>query len=373
MMYKKFILVSVLISVFSFSELYSQSNNAQMSFEKNIFDFGIIKEDGGLVTNKFIFTNTGAEPVIISNVKASCGCTTPDWSKNPIPPGGKGFVSATYNPLNRPGAFNKTITITSNAEGGDVNLIIKGEVQKKEQTIEDEYRYTIGELRLKSSNINFNDLFSDEIKTLEVEIINPTTEPIVITFDKRPVPENIKIEAVPSTLAGKQKGKFVVTYDASKKNDWDYVSDRINVSINGKYDGSYNFTVSATIKEKFSQTVINNPPAITFPDGNDFEFGTINEGDKVEHLFKFKNTGKSDLIIRKTRTSCGCTVVDPASKIIKPGEESQFKVIFNSSGKSGAQTKVVTVITNIPGQTNNQENSRVLLKMNGSVTKVEKN
>jgi len=65
--------------------------------------------------------------MVITNVAASCGCTTPDWTRDPIMPGGEGFVKATYNAAS-PGAFNKTVTVTSNIENGFVQLFIKGEV-----------------------------------------------------------------------------------------------------------------------------------------------------------------------------------------------------------------------------------------------------
>ncbi len=89
-------------------------------------DFGKIKQ-GVPVTHEFKFTNKGKVPMVITNVAASCGCTTPDWTRDPIAPGGEGFIKATYNAAS-PGAFNKSVTVTSNVENGFVQLFIKGEV-----------------------------------------------------------------------------------------------------------------------------------------------------------------------------------------------------------------------------------------------------
>ncbi|MEJ0029788.1 MAG: DUF1573 domain-containing protein [Bacteroidota bacterium] len=99
---------------------------AVAAFEAQNFDFGKIKQ-GTPVTHEFKFTNTGKVPMIITNVQASCGCTTPDWSKEPIPAGGKGFIKATYNAASV-GAFNKAVTVTANIPNGSVQLFIKGEV-----------------------------------------------------------------------------------------------------------------------------------------------------------------------------------------------------------------------------------------------------
>ena len=75
-----------------------------------------------------MFKNTGKEPLIITNAAASCGCTTPEWTKEPILPGKKGFVKATYNAASM-GSFNKAVNVSSNAKKANVTLYIKGEVK----------------------------------------------------------------------------------------------------------------------------------------------------------------------------------------------------------------------------------------------------
>jgi|SRR6478609_10631128 len=90
-------------------------------------DFGKIKL-GVPVTHEFKFTNTSKVPLIITNVQASCGCTTPSWTKDPVMPGGSGFIKATFNAAS-PGVFGKTVTVTANVDPGFVQLSIKGEVE----------------------------------------------------------------------------------------------------------------------------------------------------------------------------------------------------------------------------------------------------
>jgi hypothetical protein len=90
------------------------------------FDFGKVKANKP-VNHTFTFTNTGNGPLVISSVKASCGCTVAEYSKDPIPVNGEGFVKATYNAAAK-GVFTKTVTINANTEEGTVVLTIKGEV-----------------------------------------------------------------------------------------------------------------------------------------------------------------------------------------------------------------------------------------------------
>ena len=100
-------------------------------FKAETQDFGKIKE-GVQATHEFEFTNTGKGPLIISNVAASCGCTTPDWTREPIPPGKTGKIKAVYNSQGRPGQFTKQVTVTSNAAEATKVLTISGLVEKVE-------------------------------------------------------------------------------------------------------------------------------------------------------------------------------------------------------------------------------------------------
>ena len=79
-------------------------------------DFLTIKEDGGKVLHVFPFKNVGDADLVIKNVKTPCGCTSPQWTREAIAPGKGGYVEATFDPMHRPGAFSKTLTVISNTE-----------------------------------------------------------------------------------------------------------------------------------------------------------------------------------------------------------------------------------------------------------------
>ncbi|HLT74888.1 MAG TPA: DUF1573 domain-containing protein [Ohtaekwangia sp.] len=100
--------------------------DASFKWESLVHDFGTIKRNVP-VSHKFTFTNNGDAPLVISSVQASCGCTVADYSKDPIPPGAEGYVSATYNAATV-GTFNKTVTVNANIPEGAVKLSIKGQV-----------------------------------------------------------------------------------------------------------------------------------------------------------------------------------------------------------------------------------------------------
>ena len=86
-------------------------------------------------------------------------------------------------------------------------------------------------------------------------------------------------------------------------------------------------------------------PAITFEEAS-FDFGDIHQGDQVEHVFKFENSGNQPLIITNVQTTCGCTATDWPREPIMPGSTESLNVKFNSVGKFGRQNKVITVVSN---------------------------
>jgi hypothetical protein len=116
---------SLFVALFVFVAVgYAQKG--VLKFTKETHDFGKV-EQGKPVTYVFEFKNAGTDPIVINDAQASCGCTKPSFSREPIMPGKTGSISATYNAA-AAGPFNKSVTVTSNAESGQAVLYLKGEV-----------------------------------------------------------------------------------------------------------------------------------------------------------------------------------------------------------------------------------------------------
>jgi len=132
---KKLILTTITL-LFVFTGVFAQNENAvpqgpEISLDKDIHDYGTVLQNGDGLSH-FEISNTGNEPLILSNVKSSCGCTVPKWSKEPILPGKTTVIDVKYA-TNRIGPINKSITITSNASNTPVKVVrIKGKVIKQD-------------------------------------------------------------------------------------------------------------------------------------------------------------------------------------------------------------------------------------------------
>ncbi|WP_329904435.1 DUF1573 domain-containing protein [Porphyromonas pogonae] len=126
----KKLIYSLLALMLCVGVVYAQSNKgAVITASETDHDFGTIKEANGKVSHTFMVKNTGSSPLVLTRVVASCGCTTPEFDKEPIAPGKEGRVKITYDPAGRPGPFVKTIAVYSNGRDGAFVLRVKGNVE----------------------------------------------------------------------------------------------------------------------------------------------------------------------------------------------------------------------------------------------------
>lgn len=128
---KTILFSAILLVAFAFNGMAQTADTTLViNFANTVHDYGTI-EQGSDGTYEFTFTNNGKTPLILSNVRSSCGCTVPSWTKEPVAPGKEGTIKVVYN-TNNVGNFNKSITVNSNAKNDVVVLQIKGNVIKKE-------------------------------------------------------------------------------------------------------------------------------------------------------------------------------------------------------------------------------------------------
>lgn len=337
-----------IIFLFLLTHLFAQTKG-KFDFEEETFDFGKITENNGPVEHKFVFTNIGDAPLIIQGVRASCGCTTPAWSKDPIPPGERGFVMAKYNPKNRPGSFRKSLTITSNGEPASKVIYIKGMVETQPRTAADVYRRKIGNTRFKYLTMNMGKVTTEKPLTRSFDVYNEGEE--AITFlENADLPKHLIVSFQPNMLESKTAGKMIITFDAKLKGEFGYVSDPVILRTDETADAEKTLRVMATIEEYFPPMTaeeLAEAPKLSF-EQKTFDFGSIKKNTKASTEFIFTNTGKSDLNIRALKPNCGCTVSKLEKYDYAPGESGTLHVDFDSTGRKGSQQKSIVVFSNDP-------------------------
>ncbi len=329
-----------------------------VKFEKIVHDFGTVKEDGGSVQYDFEYTNITKAPIKLSGVQASCGCTTPKWSKEPVAAGKKGVITAAYDPNGRVGGIDKTITVTVEGQTTPIVLTIKGNVLAKVKSIKDYYPSENGSLRFSAYNFYFEKVLHDGQVTQKMTIFNQSDKKITLNVaeTQRILPAHIQFKTDQNFINAKDSIKVQVTFDASKQKEWDYVfytlqlfTDDIALDKEGKSTANKNLYVNGKVVENFGNLTNETKLPMAKFDRTSHNFGNVSQNPDNKTSFKLTNNGQSDLIIRQSKASCGCTLGQMTKNILKPGETTDFNVTFSTIGKpAGVQNQTLTVITNDP-------------------------
>ncbi len=335
-----------IISISVFLIFTSNMAQSKLDFATYDHDFGEIKEEGGPAEFTFHFVNKGEDPIRITQVKASCGCTTPGWTKEEVMPGDSGFVKAKYNPRNRPGRFRKSLRISTTDPASNKTLYIQGFVKPKPKTPEQEYPISLGVLRIKFRGMNIGKITTEKPVEKLFDIYNSSDTIATLASEEMVLPDHISVALENGFLNPREVGKLKVIYDPVKKNDYGYVSD--DIQLEG--DSKEKLSVIAVIEEYFPEMTaeeLDKAPKLNISN-RVHDFGKVAAGTKLDLEFELMNEGKEKLLFRSIKSNCGCITYELKNKGIKKGKSQTLKVFFDTSEMRGNQYKSVTIYSNDP-------------------------
>jgi hypothetical protein len=322
-----------------------------IQFREETYEFGSIAEDGGPVLHEFLFTNNSGRAVKVLSVQASCGCTTPSWSKEPIAPGKTGFVQASYNPKGRPGYFNKSLTVTTDLDPTPIILQIKGQVQVQGNAVSStEFQVVNGGWKLKTNSFNLGKVFlQDESATRDFPFVNAGQK--AITWSGKYVgPKYIVVDVTPKTLQPGERGNVKVTYNGKLRKAYGFQSDNVEILTDDELNPGKSFSVYATLEDNFTNLKpedYQKAPQLKLQNTS-FDMGRIRPNQAAVQEVPFTNTGKKELEIRALQGNCACITASSARNSLKPGESATLHVEFNPGDRKGNHTKAVTLYSNDP-------------------------
>lgn len=329
-----------IVCFFSFFAAYSQ---AVISFAQKEHDFGDIKETDGPVSYDFVFVNKGNAPVLIKNVESSCGCTSPEWSKQPVLPGKSGFIKATFDPKDRPSHFDKTITVYSNARPSVVELKIRGNVEARTRTVLDDYPYELSSgLRLPLDHISLMKVKKGDTKQMNIGMYNNTGKKVAVTFSG--LPSGIKVEVEPSVIEVKGKATLNVSYNSAIRGEYGLNEENLTMTVDGK---KYPMRLSAFVEENFDPANRANAPVIEV-EKKYYNFGSVASGQQTGFTYKITNTGKSALKIHRIYTNDNRIEIGDYNREVKAGGTLELTVKTAKDAGAGKLSGVISVITNSP-------------------------
>lgn len=314
-----------------------------LEFEETVHDFGEISESDGSVQHTFSFVNSGDKPIKISRVKASCGCTTPGWTKEQILPGDSGYVKAKYNARNRPGRFRKSLKVTTNEASANKTLYISGYVKPKPKSPAEEYPVALDVFRLKKKSLNLGRITTEKAVEKHFDIYNESDAAQSLNPDAMQMPPHISVSLEPSSLESKKAGKLKILYDPNVKNDYGYVSDNIQLD-------STDLSIVVVIEEYFPEMTeeeLASAPKLEISNRT-YDFGTIAKDATVTANFELTNLGKEKLEIRAIKSNCSCVTYEAKKQTLRKGKSTVLNVVFDTKDLKGNQYKTLTVYANDP-------------------------
>jgi len=328
---------------------------AQLFFDKTLHDFGTVIR-GEVVSHTFQAQNVGKHPVNLKEVGSNCACLKTGFTTKQVLPGKSAPIELAYNSADNLGPFEKAAIIQYDGATNPVILTVKGNVVPgkpldpntgQETTLPD----TLGFLAVSKKDVNIGYVSSKEEKEIQVTVKN--LRKTAVTFSEI-VTTKPTVEAKLGKMTLQPGEETTLTFKFIGKNG-DLAGYAVNATVNETVyllsnDATYpklGFMFTAIYERIFTDEEKANAAVLTF-DHKEFDAGDILQGQILTHAFTFTNTGKSDLIINSVKASCGCTAVEPTEKVIKPGQSSKIEARFDSNGKSGPQSKTITVATNDP-------------------------
>lgn len=322
-----------------------------LTFKVKEHDFGQVKEEDGKISYVFEFINTGTAPLLIQRVQASCGCTTPDWTKEPVEPGKSGTVTATYNPQGRPGSFTKSITVYSNASNETEVLYIKGTVisssQPQQAVNNNNLPFQMGGLKYAAKTIQMNNVYKGKSQNRSIAIKNTTGSDLKVDFVN--LPSYITAVVTPSVLKPGEDGKIDFNLNSDKASTWGPIKNDIYLVLNGKkvLSDDYKILFLGNISEDFSNVDRKTTPIFEIKSPNVY-FGQVTKGKIIRGKIAVKNAGINSLEIRRIVNNNSEIKIHPLTSV-KKGKTGELKVDIDAKNlTTGKYSRVFTVQTNDP-------------------------
>jgi len=341
------------LCTFFFFILFSQNLFAQSPFifEKSEHDFGEIYETSGVVSAKFKFKNTGDKPLFISEVNVSCGCTTPEYSKDTIQPGDSSVIIARYDPAGRPGSFDKSIHIVFNNNRGFSTFIkIKGIVLSVVKPEKKKYSILYGSTSFSNTTFEFGDIKENREYTASIKISNDGLN-VVKILGVQDMTKEFTLEYPKELKPGDSAVLILRTNKADLAKLWGEFSYRIVFVTNDKLMGVKVLYIKGKTVQDFShlsKSELANAPVIKVSSTN-VNFGELKQGGLKSQTVTLINKGKTNLEIRNIHSGCYCFRGEVDIKVVAPGESITLTLTFDSVGqKIGQMSRGVTIYTNDP-------------------------
>lgn len=324
---------------------------AQNRWVSKVHDFGAFDENLGTVYCEFRLVNTGSEPISITGVRANCGCTRPEYSREPVAPGDTAVIRVGFDPKGRPGRFSKRINVDCSAEPTRSVLTITGTVIGSSNTLRSRYPVEVGPVRLRTSTIAYGKVLKGETMGQYIDAYNTSADTLRPRIEG--APKYIRTIVQPAVVPPGEQFILSTILHSNQTPQWGVVADSLMFYPDARASEGRKVETVAIIEENFSKLTpeqLAKAPLID-TDLTAIDLEKLSRSDKpVKRSFTITNRGKSQLIIRAI--ACPDPAVEVALKdhTIKPGKSARVDVTVTPSRitRSELLNARINIIANDP-------------------------
>ena len=299
---------------------------------------------------KFTVTNTGKDPLIISHIHPSCGCTTVEWTRTPIAAGETGEIEAEYD-AKMLGVFQKDLEVYTNASPKPVYLHLQGRVVSTLTNYEGMFPIGVGQIRLSTNNVEFDDVNKGDRPMVEIALVNTSRKSYVPTLMH--IPPYLEVKYLPEELSGGRIGKIQLTLDSEKlyQLGLNQTSVYLAKEPGDKVSPENEIVVSAVLLPDFSglsaDELAQAPQLEMSADSLHFKkMGLLN---RKSATITLHNTGKNPLEIRAIQVTNRSLGVSLSNRKIAAGTSAKLKItVYGKYLKQVKNKPRVVLITNDP-------------------------
>ena len=286
------------IALFFLTLCAASTARAQLTFETDRWDFGRIDEAGGRVSHVFTGVNRSERPVVILDVVTSCGCTVPEFSRKPVLPGDSTRITVTYDPMNRPGTFDRELGVYSTERKRIATLSVCGSVTPREKAIEESYPVDAGRgVRLDETLCAFTYIYPGKRVQSALGLVNTSDRPLRLELHPTVESGLLTVEC-PETIAPGQRGSIALSYLIPANTPrYGSLRDALELRVNGRSNGTAIVAHALAVDDPASTPAERAPQAqVSDPI---IKLGAVKRTGPVRRFsFTLSNTGRSDLIVR---------------------------------------------------------------------------
>ena len=355
--------IAVLLSVlFSCVAAYAQEGLYKeadvIRFDKKVHDFGDVMIAEGPVSCVFTFTNIGKEPLVVHNVISSCGCTTPDWTREPVRPGATGTIQATFSNDQGPYPFDKTLTVYVGVGRSSLDrpvvLRLRGVSHEKKKDLDELFTVKIGSLGLRKTEVSIGYIDQGVVKSDQMQIANLSKSEL--TVETATVSPGLTLTVMPNPIPARSMARLSYAVNPAEmgRTAWGKQRFQATFRLNGK-EMTDKMTITGVIKDNFEKMSKSDIERAGIPviDRSYFEFGEVKKGAAVTATYSIRNKGKNPLVIHHIEgQGTASTVLTQMPLTIKPGGKADVKVRLDTASLEygGEVIEVLTVITDAPSK-----------------------